>query len=184
MNPYIQNNKHVFAKAIDHFKAELSHLRTGQANPELLDGLTVMAYETATPIKQLASITAPEPKLLLVQPWDKGLLKDIEKAILAANMGFAPVNDGEVIRIPMPPMTEENRKDLVKIVNAKAEEARIAIRHAREQIKELINTAETEKEISEDSKYTFLKQLDAYTTENNNLIKTMVDEKSTKIMTI
>lgn len=184
MNPYIQEHKEEFTKAIDHLKQEFSHLRSGQANPELVDGVTVIAYDTPTPIKQLATITVPEPKMLMIQPWDKGILKDIEKAIIGANLGFSPVNDGEVIRIPMPPMTEENRRDLVKIVNTKTEDARIAIRRIRDKVKEAILQAEKDKDLSEDEKFAFLKQLDQFTSEKNDEVKKLSQEKADKIMQV
>lgn len=184
MSPYIQAHQHEFITILDHCKRELSHIRSGQANPDLLDGIMVMAYETATPIKQLASITVPEPKMIMIQPWDKSILKDIEKGILAANLGFSVVNDGNVIRVPMPPMTEENRRDLVKLVKEKSEKFRVSIRQVREQIKENIIKAEKEKEISEDDKFMYLKELDKHTADQVDAVNKLAEAKSEQIMTI
>ena len=138
MNPFIQKQADEFRSAVEHFKKDLSHVRTGQANPELVESIMINAYGTMTPIKQLGSITVPEPKLIVIQPWDKSVLKDIEKGIIAAHLGFSTVNDGTVIRLPMPPMSEENRKDLVKVVKEKAEKSRVSIRQIREKVKEAI----------------------------------------------
>ena len=184
MNPYISNAQKEFQAPIEHLKLELKHIRSGQANPELVDGIKVMAYETETPISQLANISIPEPKLIVIQPWDKSILKDIEKAIIGSKLGFSPVNDGSVIRIPMPPMSEENRKDLVKLVNEKAEKARIALRQVRDKVKETILKSEKEKEITEDDKYTYLKQLDEHTQSQTSSIKAIVDKKTDQIMKI
>jgi len=184
MNPYIQQHDQEFRSAVDHFKRELTHIRTGQASPELVESVVVNAYGVNTPIKQLASITAPEPKLILIQPWDKSILKDIEKGIIAANLGFSTVNDGNVIRLPMPPMSEENRKDLVKIVKEKAEKARVGIRQLREKVKETINEAEKAKQMSEDDKFKYLRDLDKYTNDNVALITQSAEAKSEQIMTI
>lgn len=184
MSPYIQAHQHEITSIIESCKREFSHIRSGQANPDLLDGINVLAYETMTPLKQLASITVPEPKMIVVQPWDKSILKDIEKAIIVANLGFSVVNDGTVIRLPMPPMTEENRRDLVKIVKEKAEKFRVSIRQVREIIKESIIKAEKEKEISEDDKFMYLKELDKHTSEQINTINELAEAKSEQIMKI
>lgn len=184
MNPYLQTHDSEFRAALEHFKKELSHIRTGQANPELIDGVMVNAYGAMTPIKQLGSITVPEPKLIVIQPWDKSVLKDIEKGIIAAKLGFSPVNDGNVIRLPMPPMSEENRKDLVKIVKEKAEKARIGIRQLREKVKETINTAEKNKQMSEDDKFKYLKDLEKYTADQVKVIDEAAEGKSEQIMKI
>jgi len=118
-------------KAVEAVKREFSTVRTGKATTALLDLVRVEAYGNEMPLTQVASVAAPEPKLLTVQPWDKGLLKAVEKGILASDLGLTPSNDGNIIRIPIPPLTEERRKELVKVVHKFAEEGRVAIRHAR-----------------------------------------------------
>lgn len=184
MNPYIQKFAEEFRAAVDHFKKDLGHVRTGQANPELVEGIMINAYGTMTPINQLGSITVPEPKLLVIQPWDKSILKDIEKGISVANLGFSPVNDGNVIRLPMPPMSEENRKNLVKIVKEKTEKSRVSIRQIREKVKDAIQEAEKSKEISEDDKYKYQKDLDKHTNDQIALVNEAADKKCDQIMTI
>lgn len=184
MNIYITKFNNDFASVLDHYKQELNHIRTGQATPELVEGIMVSAYDTMTPINQLANITVPEPKQLLIQPWDKSIVKEVEKAIINANLGFSPVNEGEVIRLPMPPMTEENRKDLVKLVQGKLEKARISIRQLRDKVKEAIIKAEKDNEITEDDKFGHLKQLDEFTADKNKELKDLAEKKSQQILTI
>lgn len=138
--------KQLMDKAVEAVKREFATVRTGKASTSLLDLVKVEAYGSAMPLNQVASVAAPEPKLLTVQPWDKSLLKAVEKAILASDLGLNPANDGSIIRIPVPPLTEERRKELVKVVHKLAEEARIAIRHARtdarDKLKKLEHTSE------------------------------------------
>jgi len=184
MNPFIDAKKIEFSESIEHLKKELTRIRTGHANPELLDGITVEAYESLMPLNQVATITAPDQKTLMIAPWDKSLLKQIEKAIVNSNLGYSPVTDGEVVRVPMPPMSEENRKDLAKVINKKAEKYRIAARQLRDKVKEAINRAEKEKEISEDEKFKYLKQLDDYTSERTKEITTLTEQKAEQIMTV
>lgn len=137
-------------KAIEALQRELATIRTGRASPSLLDRVEVEYYGTMTPLNQLAGVSAPEARLLVVQPWDKGSIGAIEKAIRTADLGVNPTNDGDLIRISIPPLTEERRKELVKRVRAKVEESRVAIRNIRRdaiaQVKELAQ----EKMISED----------------------------------
>jgi ribosome recycling factor len=123
--------KQLMAKAVDAVKREFATVRTGKATTTLLDLVRVDAYGSEMPLNQVANVSAPEPRLLTVQPWDRGLLKAVEKAILASDLGLTPANDGHVIRIPVPPLTEERRKELVKVAHRFAEEGRVAIRHAR-----------------------------------------------------
>lgn len=137
-------------KAIEALQRELATIRTGRASPSLVDRVEVDYYGTATPLNQLAGVSAPEARLLVIQPWDKGSIGAIEKAIQTADLGVNPTNDGELIRISIPPLTEERRKELVKRVRSKVEDSRVAIRNIRRdaiaQVKELAQ----EKMISED----------------------------------
>jgi len=123
--------KQLMAKAVEAVKREFATVRTGKATTTLLDLVRVDAYGTEMPLNQVANVSAPEPRLLTVQPWDPGLLKAVEKAILASDVGLTPANDGHLIRIPVPPLTEERRKELVKVAHRFAEEGRVAVRHAR-----------------------------------------------------
>ncbi|MGE5576421.1 MAG: ribosome recycling factor [Syntrophothermus sp.] len=135
---------------IEATKRELAAVRTGRANTALLDRVTVDYYGTPTPINQLANISAPEARLLVIQPWDKGILKDVEKAILKSDLGLVPTNDGAVIRIAIPQLTEERRRELVKLVKKEAEEKRVAVRNIRRDTNEQIKAQEKKGQISED----------------------------------
>jgi len=184
MNPYITTHSSEYESAIEHFRKELTQIRTGQANPELVEDIDVEAYDSHTPIQQLASITAPDTKTLVIQPWDKTILKNIEQAIIKADIGFSPVNDGDILRIPMPSMTEENRKHLVKLVNERSEDAKVGMRQIRDKVKHEIQEAEKAKEITEDDKFKFLKDLDKHTSEKVEKIAEMAKKKADQIMTV
>jgi ribosome recycling factor len=135
-------------KSVESTRSDFTTLRTGRANPALLDRVVVNYYGAATPLKQLASIGAPEPRLLTVTPFDKGAMKDIEKAISDAELGFNPANDGQLIRLPVPELTEDRRKDMVKLARKMAEDGRIAVRNIRrDAISDLKAGDETEDEV-------------------------------------
>lgn len=127
----IEETKDRMQKAIDHLEHELARLRAGRANPAILDGITVDYYGVNSPLSQVSNINTPDPKTILIQPWEKNMLGVIEKAIMAANIGLTPVNNGEVIRINIPPLTEERRHQLVKQVRNEGETAKISLRNAR-----------------------------------------------------
>jgi ribosome recycling factor len=146
---HLKQAKQGMDKAVEAVKREFSTVRTGKATTALLDLVRVDAYGSEMPLNQVASVAAPEPKLLTVQPWDKSLLKAVEKAILASDLGLTPSSDGNIIRIPLPPLTEERRKELVKVVHKFAEESRVAVRHARA---EAINRIKKTEHVSEDEK--------------------------------
>lgn len=136
--------------AIEAFKKDLSSIRTGRASLALLEGITVDYYGTVTPIQQVASLSIPEPRQILIQPWEQRLIPEIEKAIMKSDLGLTPTNDGRTIRINIPPLTEERRKQLVKVVRKRAEEARIAVRNIRRDANEELKKLEREKHLSED----------------------------------
>jgi ribosome recycling factor len=127
----IEETKDRMSKALEHLEHELAHLRAGRANPLLLDGITIEYYGVNSPLAQVSNINTPDPKTILIQPWEKNILGTIEKAIMAANIGLTPVNNGEVIRINIPPLTEERRHQLVKQVRNEGETAKISLRNAR-----------------------------------------------------
>lgn len=139
-------------KVINAFQRELATLRAGRATPVLLDRIEVDYYGAITPLNQMAGITAPESRLLVIQPWDKQSLKDIEKAILKSDLGLTPTNDGNVIRLSIPQLTEERRKDLVKFVRKKAEESKVSIRNIRRDANESVKQLEKTSDISEDER--------------------------------
>ncbi|MGD8371914.1 MAG: ribosome recycling factor [Syntrophobacterales bacterium] len=137
-------------KSVEALKREYSRLRTGRASISLLDGIRVSYYDTPTPLNQMASLAVPEPRLIVVQPWDKTALEDIEKAILKSELGLTPMNDGKVIRISIPPLTEERRKELVKVARKMAEENKVAVRNIRRDANEMLKDLKKEKDITED----------------------------------
>ncbi len=137
-------------KALEHLRHELATIRTGKASPALLDVIHVEYFGSKVPLKQVATIAAPEPRLLTVQPWDKSIIPEIEKAIQASELGLNPQNDGSLIRIPIPPLTEERRRDLVKVVRRMGEECKIAVRNARRDANDRIRKLEKSHEVSED----------------------------------
>ena len=142
--------KHRMESAVEHCRHELAQIRTGRASPVLLDGVKVPYYGAPAPLKSLANITAQEARLLVVQPFDKNLIFDIEKAIQAADLGLNPANDGTVIRIPIPPLTEERRHELVRLVHNLTEESRVAVRNVRKDINNNVREMERSHEMSKD----------------------------------
>jgi ribosome recycling factor len=137
-------------KAVAALKRDLSTLRAGRATPALLDKITVDYYGTATPINQLANVSVPEPRLLIIQPWDKKAVSEIERAILKSDLGLTPNSDGTILRLSIPQLTEERRKELVKIVKKKAEEGRVAVRNIRRDANDELKKMEKESTITED----------------------------------
>jgi ribosome recycling factor len=150
-------------KAVEALRRDLATVRTGRANPGLVEQLRVDYYGTPTPLKQLASITVPEARLLTVQPWDKGSLGAIEKAIQKSDLGLNPNNDGTIIRLVIPQLTEERRRELVRVVHKKVEDGRIAIRNVRRDDHEMLRDLLREKEISEDEEHRAQEQLQKIT---------------------
>ena len=136
--------------SLDVFRKNLGGIRTGRASASILDGISVDYYGTPTPLKQVATISIPESRLIAVQPWDVSILKAIEKAILASDLGLTPNNDGKIIRLPIPSLTQERRKELVKIVKRVAEDAKIAVRNIRREGNEQLKKAEKAKNVTED----------------------------------
>ncbi len=139
--------------SVEHFKREIAKIRTGRASASLFEEIRVDYYGTPTPITQLATISVVNPELVIIQPWDKNILTEIEKAIIRSNLGFNPVNDGTNIKVPVPPLDEERRKELVKLLHKILEETKAAIRNIRREAREEIKELEEAKEISEDDKY-------------------------------
>ncbi|MEK9183070.1 MAG: ribosome recycling factor [Patescibacteria group bacterium] len=173
-----------FTKILDHLKNELGSLRTGRANAAVLDSVQVQAYGQSMLLKSIASISVPDARTIAVEPWDKGLLKDVEKAIVEAKLGINPVNEGQLIRLPMPSLTEESRRDLIKILNQKLEQGRITARQLRDTVREKIVQEEKEKLIGEDQRFRLQQKLDEMVKEINDKIKVMGEEKEKEIMTV
>lgn len=150
-------------KTIEALKRELNTIRTGRATPALVEYIKVDAYGVSTPLNQIATISVPEAKMLVIQPWDRSTLASIQKAILQSDLGLNPINDGTSIRLVIPPPTEERRKDLVKIARRRVEEARVTIRNLRREAMEELKRLESEKEISQDENKRALDRLQKLT---------------------
>lgn len=180
----IQEKKNDFEKAIEHLQTELAKLRTGRATPSLIEDVKVDYYGTKTPLKQMAAISSPDPRSLMVQAWDRGALALIENAIRESDLGLNPNNDGVVIRINIPALTEERRKDLVKVLNQKAEEARIAVRAIREDAWKEIQEMEKEGGINEDDKFKAKDKLQEVVDVFNKKIEEIRAKKEQDIMTV
>jgi ribosome recycling factor len=180
----LNSHQSQFQQAVDFLKSDIMSLRTGRANPQIIEDVMVEAYDSRTALSGLASITVPDGRSLLVEPWDKGILKNIEKAIIDAKLGLNPSVQGQQIRIALPMLTEETRKNLVKMLGEKLEHARKSVRNVRDEAKAEIAKAEKEKEIGEDEKYRLLEQLDKTAAGMNERIKAIGEEKEKEIMTI
>lgn len=173
-----------FQKAIAHLKEEFSHLQTGRASPALVEHLKVEAYGGLQLLKSLASVSIPDPKTLQIQPWDRGLLSAVEKAIQGANLGLNPVNDGRVLRLPVPPLTQERRKELAKVVHQIGENAKIAIRTARGAAHSAFRALEEGKAISEDERRLAEKHLQEKVDHANRDVEELAKKKEQEIMTL
>lgn len=184
MNPFISEQKPQYDEAVAHFKNEMKGLRTGRANPAVVENISVLAYGAPMEIKSLASISVPDAKTIVVDPWDKSLMKDVEKAITDARIGVNPVIDGTIIRLSFPAMTEETRKQVVKLLKEKLEESRVTVRKIRETIREAIMKNEKEGKIGEDERFRMTTELDELTKEFTAKLETMATEKEKEIMTI
>lgn len=177
----VKQAKQSMDKALESVRREFATVRTGKATTALLDLVKVEAYGNLMPLNQVANVSAPEPKLLTVQPWDKALLKAVEKGIVVADLGLTPSNDGHIIRIPLPMLTEERRKELVKVVHKFAEEGRVAVRHART---DAISKAKKAEHVSEDEKKHVEKDLQKLHDAQMKLIDEAVKSKETEIMEV
>ena len=171
-------------KAIDATKHEFASLRTGRASPALLEQIRVDYYGAPTSINQLATITVPEPRLLVIQPWDKKLVKDVERAILKSELGLVPSSDGVHIRVPIPSLTEERRKELVKIAHRHGEEGRVAVRNIRREAKEMIEELEESSEVSEDDAKRGLEELQKLTDKAIADVDALLAAKDKEIMEV
>jgi ribosome recycling factor len=171
-------------KTVDALKKQLSSIRTGRAHVSLLDSIKIDYYGNLTPLSQVATLTISDARTLMVKPWEKGLQKTIEKAILEANLGLTAITDGDVVRIPVPTLTEERRKEFCKQAKAKAEEAKLAVRNARREANEMLKDATKEGEISEDDEKRGLKMVQDLTDASIAHIDDLVSKKEAEIMTV
>lgn len=177
----VKNAKGSMQKAVENTKRELGSIRSSRATTSLLDTVRVEAYGQQVPVNQVGTVSAPEPRLLTVQPWDKSLIGAIEKAILTADLGLNPANDGTLIRIPLPALTEERRKELVRVVHKLAEEGRISIRHAREEARQQVKSVE---HVSDDDKHRTENDVQKLHDDAIEQIEEIVKSKEAEIMEV
>ena len=173
-----------FDAAVDHFRSELQTVRTGRASSQMLDSVSVEAYGGKMKISEVASVTVPDPTLIVISPWDKSLIGAIEKGIQVAGLNLSPIVDGQVIRLPVPPLTQERRQEMVKILQQKAESARVMVRTVRTEVKKEIEKQEGEPGISEDDIKADLKELDDVTKQTIELIDELSSGKEKDLMTL
>ena len=179
-----QQLKSRMEKAVDDFRANLASTRTGRASVLMLDQIKVSYYGSDTPLNQVAQVTAPDANLILVQPWDPSIVADIEKALRASDLGFNPQNDGKVIRIPIPPMTEERRREVVKHLNKTLEDHRTAVRNIRRDGNDLIKKSAKDKKISEDEEKRSLEEIQKLTDDEIRRMEEMCRNKEREVLQI
>ncbi len=172
------------SKAIEFLTQQFAGLRTGKASPSLVENISVSYYGANVKLREIANISTPEPRLLVINPYDPTALQNIEKAIIAANIGITPMNDGRLIRIPIPELSEERRKELTKVARQMAEKSRVTIRNIRQEANELIKTLQKNGKLTEDERDQGLKQVQEYTDESIRKIDQMLEAKEKEMMTI
>lgn len=178
----LEDTRRRMNKVLEVMSHDLARVRTGRASVALLEGIKVECYGTSMPLTQVASLAAPEPRLLTVQPWDPTILGDIEKAILKSDLGLTPTNDGKVIRLPIPPLTTERRKELVKAVKKMAEEAKVALRNIRRDANEQFKKLKNDKQLSEDDAHRAQDEVQKITDEFIKKVDQLAAEKEQEIM--
>lgn len=171
-------------KSIDALKQQMTKIRTGRANAAMLDGVKVDYYGTPTPLAQTAAVAVPEPRLITVKPWDKSVLRAIEKALLEANLGLTPQNDGEIIRLPIPPLTEQRRKEIAKQVKSTGEDHKVAIRKARQEANDKLKNALKDKVITEDDKKRGEEKVQKETDEGIKQVDQVVAAKEKEVLEV
>ena len=182
--PTVEDARKRMDEALDAVRREFATVRTGKATPALLDTVRVDAYGAKMPLNQVATVSTPEPTLIMVQPFDKTLIGDVEKAILTADLGLNPANDGNLIRVPIPPLNEERRKEYVKLLHKMAEEGKISVRHARRIVREELHKKVKEHEIGEDDGRRREDALEKLTHEYADKIDEMLKHKEEEVMAI
>jgi ribosome recycling factor len=180
----IQESRKSMQAAVEALKQQLGRLRTGRANPALLDGIRVDYYGTPTPLNQMASVQVADPRLIVVKPWEKRLIPEIEKALKASDLGINPQSDGEIVRLPIPPLTEERRKDLTKKARGAGEECKVAIRNVRRDGNEMIKEMQKEGDITEDDAKAGLKKVQDETDAFVKVVDETVGKKEKEIMEV
>ena len=177
-----EDTKESMAKSVKALKNELKRVRTGRASLAILDGIKVDYYGTATPLNQMATLAVPESRLITIQPWDNSVIKNIEKAILKSDLGLTPSNDGKIVRISIPPLTEERRKELVKVVRKICEDYKVSIRNIRRDSNELLKSMKKDGEIAEDQAFKAQDEVQKITDEQIELVDECFKEKEKEIL--
>jgi len=177
-----QDTRESMSKSIEALKKELKRVRTGRASLSILDGIRVDYYGTLTPLNQMATLAVPESRLITIQPWDVSVIKDIEKAILKSDLGLTPANDGKILRISIPPLTEERRKELVKLVHKMCEEHKVSVRNFRRDSNELLKSFKKDGDISEDEAFKAQDEVQKITDEHIKLIDECFIKKEKEIL--
>jgi ribosome recycling factor len=184
LNQVYQEMERKMARAAEALKAEFAGIRTGRANPGLLEGIKVQSYGSLVPLNQVAGVSVPEPRLLVIQPWDKTALPEIEKAILKSELGLTPMNDGRVIRLPIPTLTEERRKELSRLIKKMAEDGKVAVRNIRREANDEVKKLEKDKKISEDDSKKALEKTEVLTEKAVKCIDEILTKKEKEIMEV
>ncbi len=184
MKPIINDLKVEFDKAISHMKTEFAGVRTGRASIGLVENISVDCYDSKMPLSNVASISIPEARTIFINAWDKAILKNIEKAISNSDLGLNPTIDKDVIRINIPPLTEERRKEFVKLIGKMAEEKKVQIRRTREDFVKKAEQMEEKKEINEDEKFRLKEEIQKIVDEYNKLVEDLINKKEEEIMTV
>jgi len=171
-------------KAVENTRGEFTKIRTGKASPALLDTIKVPYYGNLTPLKQVATVNSPEPRLLTIQPWERNIIGEIEKAIMQSDLGLNPINDGLIIRLPIPQLTEERRKDFVRLCHKLAEEGRVAIRNIRRDANDQLKKVEKSHDISEDQFHTLVQDIQTLTDKYVKQIDDLLAKKEKEILEV
>lgn len=184
MEEMIKELERKMKTSIEVLKQDFQKVRTGRANPAILDNVTVEYYGTMTPINQVGNISVPDPQMITISPWEKKMLKEIEKAIQKADLGLTPQNDGNIVRIPIPPLTEERRKEMVKQIRKMGENAKIPIRNVRREGNDQLKKAEKDKEISQDDLKQQMERVQELTDKYTDQVDELMDEKEKELMAV
>lgn len=186
MDEYLEAMEADMGAAIEGLKKELAKVRTGRATPKLVDGVvvTVQSYGTTMPLNQLATINAPDPRLLVISPWDKGTIGDIERAVLAAGLGLNPSNDGQIVRVPVPALTQDRRKELVKVAKKVGEDTKVRLRQVRREYNDMFKAGEKDGEISEDDCRRLLEKVQEQTDAYVKAVDEQVEKKEAEVLEV
>jgi ribosome recycling factor len=184
MHQFLAGKKSEFDKLVEYLETELMGVRTGRASVSLVDGVKVTAYDQEQELKNVAAISTPDSVTIQIEPWDAGVVKDIEKALIEADLGMTPNVSGKTIRLSVPPLTEDTRKDLVKVIGKRVEASRISVRNVRDEVRKEVEKMEKDKEIGEDERYLIHEELDEVAKETNAKLEKLGKDKEVQVMTV